>query len=304
VTSWRNVALFGTLAALWGLSFPAISVGLEYLPPLLFAAFRYDVAAVLLLAYAAGTREDPVPRARNDRVAVLAGGAFMVGGNAPLFVGQQTVASGVAAMLQGMVPIATALWAFALLGERLSPAGVIGVLVGFLGIGLVVQPDPANLTGGDTLARLLVLAQVVSVALGGVLVQRADPDLDRVTLVGWAMATGALLLHVGSLGIGESPEASAAAPTAIGAVVYLGVFSTAVAFLIYFTLLATYGAFQAGLVSYLVPVVATVVGVLVLEEVIGPLTYAGFGLVAVGFAVLKRRAIRAALDRRAASASG
>jgi drug/metabolite transporter (DMT)-like permease len=178
----------------------------------------------------------------------------------------------------------------------------VGVLVGFVGIGLVVRPDPANLLTGDTGARLLILVQVASVALGGVLVQRADPDLDRVTLVGWAMLVGALVLHGASLGLGERPAASATDPVAVGAVVYLGVASTAVAFLIYFTLLAAHGAFQAGLVSYLVPIVATVVGVLVLEEPLDPLALAGFALVAVGFALLKRRAIRAALDGRTASA--
>jgi drug/metabolite transporter (DMT)-like permease len=50
VSSARDAALFITLATLWGLSFPAISIGLDYLPPLLFAAFRYDVAAVVLLS--------------------------------------------------------------------------------------------------------------------------------------------------------------------------------------------------------------------------------------------------------------
>ena len=300
MTRWRDAGLFLALSGLWGLSFPAIAVGLDFLPPVLFAAFRYDVAAVVLLAYALFAREDPLPRARNDRLAVAAGGGFMVSGNAPLFVGQQTVPSGVAAILQGMVPIATAIWAFFVLGERLAPAGAAGVLVGFLGVGLVVRPDPANLLAGDTAGRLLVLVQVASVALGGVLVQRADPDLDRVTLVGWAMLVGAVLLHAGSLARGETASASATSPTAVGAVVYLGVASTAVAFLIYFTLLAAHGAFQAGLVSYLVPVVATVVGVVALDEPLDPLALAGFALVAVGFGLLKREAIRGVLRERTA----
>ena len=287
----RDGLLFVLLAVLWGLSFPAISVGLESLPPLLFAAFRYDVAAALLLAYATLQTEFWRPVGRNNLAAVSGGGLFLVAGNGLLFIGQQTVPSGVAAILQALVPIATALWALLLLGERLSSVGAAGVAVGFLGIGLVIQPDPSNLLVGDTAGRLLIVGQVASVALGGVLVQRAQPTLDRAALTGWSMFLGAVVLHVLSLVAGEFPDGETPTGTAVGAVLYLGVFSTAVAFLIYFYILEEHGAFEASLVAYLVPVVATLVGVFVLGEAIDTLTFAGFALVALGFALLKRRAI-------------
>ncbi|WP_290810765.1 EamA family transporter [Halovivax sp.] len=286
-----DASLFLLLAILWGLSFPAIAVGLEYLPPLLFAAFRYDVAAVLLLAYAAVRIDGWRPSARNDLAAIAGGGLFLVAGNGLLFVGQQTVPSGVAAILQSLVPIVTAVWALFLLGERLSPVGAAGVAVGFLGVGFIIQPEAGNLLAGDTVGRLIIVGQVVSVALGGVLVQRAGPTIDRVAFTGWAMLVGALVLHAVSLGAGELPGGDAAAATAIGAVVYLGVFSTAVAFLIYFAILEEHGAFEAALVAYLVPVVATIVGVFVLGESISALSIVGFGLVAVGFALVKRHAL-------------
>jgi len=147
------------------------------------------------------------------------------------------------------------------------------------------------------------------VSLGGVLVQRANPTIGRLSLTGWSMLIGALILHVASLLARETTivltgprtpglpvtvtaeTAIAVTPRAIGAILYLGIFATAIAFLLYFTLLRKRGAFEAGLVSYLVPVVGTVVGVFVLGESIDPLTLLGFGLVAVGFALLKREAI-------------
>jgi len=300
VSRATDVGLFLTLSTLWGLSFPAISVGLEHLPPVLFAAFRYDVAAALLLALATVRAGEWRPRGRDNLLAVAGGGVFLVAGNGLLFVGQQTVPSGVAAIMQALVPIATALWAMALLGERLSPLGGAGVAVGFVGIGLIVQPDPGNLLAGDTLARLLVVGQVASVSLGGVLVQRAGPSLDRVPLTGWSMGLGAVLLHATSLGLGETADPGAAVPTAVGAVVYLGVFSTAVAFVIYFTIHARHGAFQTALVAYLVPVVATVVGVVVLDETVGALALAGFALVAAGFVLLKRDALGGLVDEAVA----
>ena len=283
-------ALFAVLATMWGFSFPAISVGLEHLPPLLFAAFRYDTAAVLLLGYAAVATDDWRPARWNDLEAVVWGGLFLVAGNGLLFIGQQTVPSGVAAILQALVPILTALWALALLGERLSAVGAVGVAIGFLGVGLIVQPDPGNLLAGDTVGRLIVLGQVVSVSLGGVLVDRAAPSMERVGMTGWAMLLGGVVLHALSLGAGETTPATAA-PAALGAVVYLGVFSTALAFVIYFTLLERRGAFEASLVAYLVPLVATVAGVVLLGETVGPLSLAGFLVVFVGFALLKRRAL-------------
>jgi len=284
------VAPFALLAVVWGFSFPAISVGLRTLPPVLFAAFRYDVAAVLLLAYAGTRTTEWRPSARRDLLAVLAGGVFLVSGNGLLFVGQQTVPSGVAAIMQSLVPIATSLWALALLPEeRVSPVGAVGILLGFLGVALIVRPDPANLLG-SSVDRLLILVQVASVALGGVLIQRAGPTLDRAALSGWSMGLGGLLLHAASTAIGE-PLAPPTGTLGVAAVLYLGVVATALAFFVYFTLLERRGALETSLIAYLVPVVATVAGVFLLGESITPPTLVGFGVVAVGFLVLKRRAV-------------
>jgi len=291
VSRFYATALFAVLATMWGLSFPAISVGLEFIPPLLFAAFRYEVAAVLLLGYATLTTDSWRPTGRNNAEAIVAGGLFLVTGNGLLFVGQQTVPSGVAAILQALIPIVTALWALGILGERLTAAGVAGVILGFFGIGLIVRPDPSNLLAGDTVGRLLIVGQVGSVALGGVLIQRAGPTMERVALTGWSMLLGGVTLHLGSLGAGEVPTVAITTPMALGAVIYLGVFSTAIAFVIYFTLLEERGAFETSLVAYLVPVVATTAGVVFLGETISPLSLVGFGVVFFGFVLLKRHAL-------------
>ncbi len=286
-----TTGLFVLLATLWGLSFLAIEVGLEALEPVLFAAYRYDAAAVLLLGYALARTSDWRPTGTANLTAVLGGGLFLVAGNGFLFVGQQTVPSGVAAIMQSLVPILTSLWALGLLPEeRVSATGAVGILLGFVGVGLIVRPDPANLLGEDVVGRALIFLQVTSVALGGVIVQRARPTLDRAALSGWSMLVGALLLHAASAAIGEP----FALPTTVrtgAAVAYLGIFATAVAFFIYFTLLEVRGALETSLVSYLVPVVATVVGVLVLDETMTAATVVGFLVVFAGFVLLKREAI-------------
>jgi drug/metabolite transporter (DMT)-like permease len=295
------VAPFVLLAAVWGVSFPAITVGLEALPPLLFAAFRYDVAAVLLLtgAVVGTTGREWMPETRGDRRAILGGGLFLIAGNGFLFVGQQTVPSAVAAIIQGLVPIATALWALALLPEeRLSAVGAIGIIVGFVGVGLVVRPDPSNLLAANLAGKLLIVVQVVSISLGAVLIQRAEPTLDQTALAGWSMVVGAVVLHLVSAAVAERVVVPGG--LALGAVVYLGVFATAVAFFLYFRLLERYGALETSLVGYVVPVVAALAGVVLLDERIGLLSLAGFVVIFLGFLLLKRDAIRALVTQRGA----
>lgn len=286
----RALAPFALLSVVWGFSFPAISVGLDALPPLLFASFRYDVAAVILLVAVARTT-DWIPRTRSDYQAVVGGGLFLIAGNAFLFVGQQTVPSGVAAILQGLVPIATTLWTLLLLDERVSGVGAVGIVLGFVGVGLVVRPTPENLLSGDVVGRLLVLLQVASVSLGGVLVQRANASLGSTPRAGWSMLVGAVVLHLASLAVGE-PMTLPRAPVAIGAVLYLGVFATAIAFFLFFRLLDRHGALETSLVGYVVPVVATIAGVVLLGETVTAVTLGGFVVVFLGFLLLKRDAIR------------
>ena len=297
----RPVALFLALGLLWGLSFPAITVGLSALDPLLFAAIRYDVAAVVLLAYAALGIDRWRPRTRDDLSAVLAGGVFLVAGNSLLFVGQQTTTSGVAAIIYSLIPILTTVFAFLLLAdERLTRTGLLGLGLGLLGVAIIARPDSGNLLAAGVVGKLLVLAAAVSVALGSVLVRRVSPLLDDAGLTAWAMLVGALLLHAGSLAAGESPPV-ALSTAAVVAVVYLGTLATAVAYLIYFHLLGKYGPLRSNLVSYVVPVVATVAGAVLLGEPITPLTLLGFGVIFLGFVLVQRRSLAAFVERRRTS---
>ena len=110
MSRWYATALFVTLATMWGLSFPAISVGLDYIPPLLFAAFRYDTAAVLLLGYAAVSTDGWRPVGRNDRHAIVFGGLFLVAGNGLLSSAHSAVAIGTIAWRMAATPLGTVCW--------------------------------------------------------------------------------------------------------------------------------------------------------------------------------------------------
>jgi drug/metabolite transporter (DMT)-like permease len=292
MTRMRDLGLFVTLAGLWGLSFPAIRAGLSSLPPLLFAAARYDVGGVLLLAFLVVRGSDWRPRTREDGLAILIAGAFLIVGNSLLFVGQQSTTSGIASILYGLIPILTTGFAAAFLPEE--PIGgrrIAGVLLGLLGVGIIAQPDPGNLLTAELIGMGFVVAAAGSVAFGSVLLRRRQPTIGTAAMTAWAMVVGGLMLHGGSLAIGEG--VADVTPSVVGAVavIYLSVFASAIAYVIYFTLLEEFGPLEINLVSYVVPVFATVGGIALLDEGVSSSMVGGFLLITGGFVVLKARVI-------------
>ncbi|MFC7185934.1 DMT family transporter [Halorubrum yunnanense] len=295
----RDFSLFLILAAVWGSAFMAINAGLAYFPPVLFAAFRFDVAGVVMLAYAAYAVDDPVPRERDEWAVVAVGGTLIITTyHALLFVGESdpAVTSAVAAVIVSLSPVLTTVFARAFLpSERLTVVGVIGLLVGLVGAVVLAAPDPANLTGGGTVAKLLVLLAAASFALGSVLTRASDADLPIETMEAWSMLLGALLMHLVSVVLGESVADVAWTTEGVLALAYLSIVASGLGFLIYFDLLDRLGPIEINLVSYVAPIFAAVSGWVLLSEGITLNTVAGFLIICVGFALVKRAALRSAL---------
>jgi len=292
--SRRTLALAAVAGLLFGGTFVGAKAGLAYLPPLLFVALRFDVAALALFGYVLATRsrEEILPRTRGDALGILSTGLFAIGlSNALLFVGQQSATSAVAAIVFSLNPILTPVFAALLLAdERLSARGGLGMVIGLLGVGLVVSPDPATLLGGG-LGKLVLFAGAVSAALGSVLIRWAGGDLSSTVRTAWALPVAAALCHALSAGTGESLASAVWSPTAIAALLYVGVFAGAVAYIAYFGLLDTVGAIRGNLVFYVVPVVSTLGGWALLGEAITSSALVGFLTVFAGFAVIGSESI-------------
>jgi len=294
VTRYRNLLLFLVLAAVWGTAFMAIKAGLAYFPPVLFAAIRYDIAGVLMLGYAAYVVDDPLPRGRGQWALVAVGAALMIAAyHALLFIGELNTTSAAAAVIVSLSPVLTTGFARILLpGERMTAAGIAGLVLGLLGVGVLAQPDPANLLAEDVVAKLLVLGAAAAFALGSVLTRRIDAELPIETMEAWSMIVGALLMHLASVAL---PNESLAAITwtveAVVALGYLSVAASALGFLVYFDLLDRLGPIEINLVSYVAPVFAAVSGWLFLDEIIGVPTVVGFLVIFAGFVLIKRRAL-------------
>jgi probable blue pigment (indigoidine) exporter len=300
VSHYRNLALFLVLSAVWGTAFVAIKAGLSYFPPVLFAALRYDIAGVIMLGYAVVATDAPLPRTRREWAVVAVGAVLLIAGyHAFLFVGEQGTTSAAAAIIVSLSPILTTVIARGFLpSERLAPAGIAGLVLGIVGVGLLVQPTPQRLLGGEMLSELLVFVAVLSFALGSVLTRWLDADLPIETMEAWAMLGGAGLMHVASLGLGESLGAVRWTPPALAALGYLALVASAAGFLVYFLLLDRLGPIEINLVSYAAPVFAAVGGVVLLGETVGLAAVAGFLLIVAGFAALKRDALRDELTGR------
>ena len=292
----RTIGLFLLVTLLFGTAFPAVKTGLSFIPPLLFAASRSYLAAAILLTYVGATTEYWYPRSRRDVTAVLAGGVFLVGGTGIGFVAQQFITAGVAASIFSLAPIVTAVLAWPLLpAERLGGRDYVGVLLGFVGIAVVIRPDPASLLDPELVGKLLFFIGLTVVELGAVLIRRSQPSMPIPALTGWAMMLGGTVHVAFSVAVGESVAAVQLTPLAVGMVVYLSVFIGVFGLVTYLVLMGEVGPLKANLTTYLTPLVALAIGWLLLGERVHPLTLVGFGIIVAGFALLESREISAEL---------
>lgn len=298
---YRNPGLFLLVAVLFGGGFVAIKTGLRELPPLLFASLRFDIAAIVLLAYVAITRPKAswLPHTSEDIIGIGIAGLFLVAlNNALLFLGQGTTSPAMASVMYGLNPVLASVFAWWLLGDRISRIGALGIGIALSGVVIIVQPSSSAVTDPNSFGQLLVLGAAGAVALGSVLLQRLTLQMKIVPLTAWAMAAGAVVLHAISLAAGESPASiGGIGPSTAASLLLLAIPGTAVAYAVQFGLLGRIGPVRTNLVSYVVPVFAALMGWLLLGAVVSHWTVIGFLVVVIGFVVVERTALRKEIRR-------
>jgi len=304
VTRHENALGFLALAALWGASYPAITAAKAGVDPLLMAALRFDAIGVVVLAYAV-VRGQRVRPTRADLRTVLVGGVGIVAvHNGLLFAGQARVTGAVGAVVLATVPIWSVAFAVVLLDTaRPTPSRVAGVCLGLLGVAILAVPAPGAIASPDSLGVFLLAASAVAFALATVVLRRERPQLGVAARQGWMMFLGGPLLHAGSLLAGE-PQRVVVSPRFLVAFAFLVLAAGVVGYLLFFELLDRLGPVEINLVGYVAPVFAAVVGWLVLDDAISLSTVVGFVVVAVGFLLVKRDAIRDALGEDVPPATG
>jgi drug/metabolite transporter (DMT)-like permease len=276
-------SLYALLVAIWSSTWVAIKVGLEDTPPLLGAGVRFALAGVglLVLARLRG-RSLSTDRVLAGVLAVLPFAATY----GLIYWGEQYVPSGLAAVLFGVLPIYVALIASVWLrDEPLRPRLLAGVVLALAGLVLAFSESVA--LGDSRWAVVAALACVVAPlggAIGSVTTKRRGAGVDALVLNGWAAVGGGALLLVASA-VSENWSRAAWTVGAVGSIVYLAAFGTALAFVTLTRLLAELPAVTMSFIALLLPFGALAFGALVYGE---PLTVAELGgaaLVAAGIAV-------------------
>ncbi|MCC5948874.1 MAG: EamA family transporter [Nitriliruptoraceae bacterium] len=260
----------------WGSTYLAIGVAVQHLPPMLMMSVRFTIAGGLLLAVATrrGDRAGDRIRLVHLRTAILTGGLLLVSGTGLITLAQRSVSTGLAALLGATVPLFLALFARTVFGDRLSLRAWLGLGLGLVGIGLLVDPG-----GGQIGAILLALCGAASWAAGS-LRSRGHAPIPRRPLVGAAleMLGAALLFLPFGLLLGEARDLSLRGVPAEAwvAFVYLVVAGSIVAYTAYSWLMRNASTSLVGTFAYVNPVVAVALGWAVLgEAVTGRMAIAG-----------------------------
>ncbi|MEO6046535.1 MAG: DMT family transporter [Candidatus Kapaibacterium sp.] len=275
------------LAALWAPSFLFIKIGLHDIPPITLACARLGLAALLLYP-ALRVKGGRLPRDRETwRKMAIMGFFASALPFAMISLGETVVDSGIAAIFNGATPIATAALAhFFIAEEHLTPKRLVGVLVGFAGIVTIFLPG--LLQGGNAGSVLGMIALAVAAASYGVSIVYARRNLRGLPpLVGPTMqlGLGALILLPAALGI-EGSRLQVPGLPALGALLFLAIFGTALAYIVYYRLIETSSATFLSLVTYFLPPVGVLLGVAVLDEHASWSAAAGCGLVLAGVLIV------------------
>lgn len=289
-SDWLQLLL---LSVLWGGSFFCVAIAVAELPPLTVAFARVGLAAAVMVAvvYISGDR---LPIRLSDWT-LLAGMGLL--NNAIPFTaiswGQVHIDSGLASILNATTPFFTVLLAHVLTrDERVTPAKLFGVLIGLAGVVALIGPAALDGLGVDGLAQGAVLVGAMSYAFAGIHGKRLKHLSSSVAAAGMLIASTIILFPLTL--VFDPPLAALPSARAFAAIVFMAVFSTGLAYILYFRILRAAGATNVLLVTFLVPVSALTLGILILDETLTWHAMLGMALVFAGLASVDGRVFAAA----------
>jgi len=275
------------LCGIWGSTWLFIKLGLEDLPPFTFAAIRF-IIAVAIVFLIIRIRGLALPRARADWILLAVTGILSFGFNYGLvFWGEQYITSGLAALLQATTPAFGLVFAhYNLPGERLSWTRIGGVVLGVFGVAVVFSNQLA-VAGRQALAGCVaLLLSSIFVAYSNVLVKKHGKNLNPAIMTAGQMLFGLLLLLVASITLEGNPLRYHWTPMAVIALLYLAVVGSVIAFLLYYWLILNMDVTKSMLIALVTPVVAVILGMIVLNEEFGWRTLAGGAMIILGIAFI------------------
>lgn len=284
----RHIVLLISLAMIWGTSFLVTKIGVQFMPALSLTAIRLIAAALAMVIFAVLTQ---TRYPAGGRAWAYCFALAFFGNSLPFFLiswGVEGIASGRAAILMAVMPLATLVLAhFFTPGDRLRLRKLLGIVLGFAGVVVLVGPAALHGLGGSLLHQLAVASGAICYAISVIIVQRMPPaplvGRATLTLAFSALQTAPVALWLSGW---TTPDFSI---DGWWPPLYLGLLSTALATLILFKLLSEREASFVAFQNYLVPVFGVFWGALLLDEDVSLQAVAALGLILSGIYVANRR---------------
>ena len=298
------------LYVVWGSTYLGIAIAVDTMPPFLMAAVRFLIAGGVLLGWSVARegRGFRRPSLHEWRDSTIVGALLLGGGMGMVAFGEQTVPSGITALIIAMMPVWVAVLGRVFLRERLPRLAVAGIILGFVGVAVLIGPSAFGGEGAlEPLALAAILFSPISWSAGSLFAShRAVLPRQPLVATGAQMVTGGLVLLAMSLMSGELVgfRVQAVSTDSLIALVYLTVIGSLLAFTAYGWLLRVAPLPLIATYAYVNPVVAVILGALVLSEPIEPRTLVAGAVIIVAVAIIVTARGRMQVPRgRSASAA-
>ena len=307
-TIWLGLLV---LYVVWGSTYLGIAIAVETIPPFLMAAVRFAIAGTVLMTWSLMRARGSfvAPSRREWRDTIIVGTLLLGGGMGMVAFGEQTIPSGIAALLIAMMPVWVAIFGRVFLGERLPRIAAVGIVVGFVGVAILVGPTILGQAGSlDPLGLAAIIVSPIAWSLGSLYAShRAILPKQPLVATGTQMLAGGAVLALMAGVTGELGRFDAAAVSrdSIGALVYLTVIGSLLAFTAYGWLLRVAPLPLIATYAYVNPVVAVILGAVVRNEPIDPRTLVAGAVIigAVALIVTARGRMRAPAVRSSGAPS-
>jgi drug/metabolite transporter (DMT)-like permease len=279
--------LFAVISLIWGSTWVAIKLGLEGVPPFLGAGLRFALSAALV-GIVLVVRRQPIRLTRADRICIGSLGILVFWLNyGAVYWAEQRISSGLTAVLFSTMPLTTTLLTrFWTHSETLSPSKVAGISIGVAGTVLLFWPDD-RLGAQQVLGMLATLGASLCASINLVTMKQHGGRSDGYVLNFCGMGIGAVCLLATSALV-EPWTALTWTPTNVAALLYLAVFGSVIAFSAYYALIKIVDATVVSLSTLVIPIVALMLGRLVLGETVTNLAIAGIVTILAGVAIAMR----------------
>jgi drug/metabolite transporter (DMT)-like permease len=262
-TRGQIIAAFTSIYLVWGSTYLAIRYAVETMPPFVMGGTRFLISGALLYVWSRW-RGAPRPTSRHWRNATIAGAFLLLGGNGAVVWAQQSVPSGLTALLVSILPFWLVIIEWARPPRRRpSFAVLIGLVVGFLGIVVLVGPGNLGGTGGVSIVGAIVLMfGSLSWAIGSFWSRDAELPESGLLTTGMEMLGGGLLLFLAGIVSGELTnfDLGAVSNASFAGWIYLIVFGSLIGFTSYIWLLDKVSPARLGTYAYVNPIVAVLLG--------------------------------------------